>query len=85
MARPQRDWRKLLNEYRKCGTTQRTFCDARKISLNTFQYHLQKERSSSAELAVATPSFIELSPPAERKSVEIEILLPSGVALRLRG
>jgi hypothetical protein len=84
MPRGKNDWSRVLKDYHQSGATQRAFCEVRKLSLNTLQYHLQKQRAS-AELTAVAPKFVELSAPRAPSTVEIEIILPSGAALRLRG
>ena len=78
------EWSKLLARYRKSGESQSAFCDRNGVSLATLHYQLKKEGSlPSGEIVPAT--FVELSSNTLDSKVEIELSLPSGAVLRVRG
>lgn len=78
------EWSRLLTRYGKSGESQAAFCERHGISLTTLQYHLKKDRfRQSCEVVPA--GFIELSSSSTNSKVELELSLPSGAVLRLRG
>ena len=79
----QRNWSEVVAAFRKSGTTKKAFCERAGIALSSLSYHLKREVES-----VPAPArrFVELSAPRDSiTGVELEILLPNGTALRLRG
>lgn len=84
--RSRRDWPALIDEYRRSGETQRYFCERRKLSVHTLQYHLRGSKPQETEVAEVAPSgFIDLSGHRGAERIELELTLPSGAVLRLRG
>ena len=84
--RVRRDWVKLVTEYRRSGETQRRFCERRKLSVHTLQYHLSQQKLQTPDTIPATESgFIELPRPSGTERLELELVLPSGAVLRMRG
>ena len=80
----KKDWSKLVNGYRKSGQTQKAFAKLHGVSPTALQYHLRKDRLPSTSTS-APEGFIEVSPGSAGGPVEIEIVLSSGAAIRLRG
>ena len=84
--RAKRDWPALIREYQRSGETQRSFCERRKLSVHTLQYHLRGFKSQESEVSSLVASgFIDLSEHRPTERVELELTLPSGAVLRLRG
>lgn len=81
--RTSEEWSKLIQQYRQSGASQKTFCERYGISTATLQYHLAKV--SRTELVRAPAGFVDLGTPGAPHLVELEIVFPSGAALRLRG
>jgi len=77
------EWSKLLQQYRKSGQSQKAFCNRHGLSTATLQYQLA--RSPSTELSRVPAGFVEVGTPGVAHRVELEIVFPSGAALRLRG
>ena len=86
MARRKiRNWATIVSDYRRSGETQRGFCLRRKLSVNTLQYHLKRSSPQAADVVAVVPSgFVDLLPTSSGR-VELELTLPSGAVLRLRG
>ncbi|MCB0335140.1 MAG: hypothetical protein KDD62_02510 [Bdellovibrionales bacterium] len=72
-------WRSLIGDWEKSGETQANFCKRHGVSVATFQYWRQKLKKPE--------SFIELMPAVseQRSGGEIELELPHGITLRIRG
>lgn len=84
--RSKQDWQTLIKDYRRSGETQKSFCKKRKISVHTLQYHLSRSPSQGAALVPVVPSgFIDITSPNQKSPVELELTLPSGAVLRVRG
>ncbi len=84
--RAKRDWPALIREYQRSGETQRSFCERRKLSVHTLQYHLRGSKPEACEVSsLVTSGFIDISERRPREHVELELTLPSGAVLRLRG
>ena len=84
--RAKQDWQTLIKDYRRSGETQKHFCNKRKISVHTRQYHLSRTPTQVAELASTVPrGFIDVTSSSQVSAVELELTLPSGAVLRLRG
>ena len=78
------EWSRLLSRYRKSGERQKEFCKQHGITLPALQYHLRHEKKES-KAAEILPGFVEVSPNSSTPRLEVEIIFPSGAALRLRG
>lgn len=81
--RSSEEWSKLIQQYRRSGTSQKAFCDRHGLSTGSLQYQLA--RSPKTELAAVPVGFVELGTPGNVPRVELEIVFPNGAALRLRG
>ena len=80
--RTRDDWHRLVKRFETSGLSQKEFCHHEAINENTFR--LWRSRTRSA--APARVPFMEVVPvPAPASSWAIELELPSGVKLRLRG
>lgn len=76
------DWRALSARYERSGLTQGAFCTREGIALHTFKKHYR--RPTSADVALG--QFVEIPPPASpRQEWEVELTLPNGVRLAVRG
>jgi transposase-like protein len=75
--RSRKERRAIISEYRESGLSQQEFCTREGLNLSTFKYWLQDrgEGSSFSKLSVSTP-------PAE---CSIELSMPNGIVLRIRG
>jgi hypothetical protein len=78
----QPDWQQLILAFRKSNQTHLEFCKAQKIPVSTFQYHLYKKHSVSANKA---NSFVRLMPLPERQNnlAKIELHFGNGRCLKL--
>lgn len=74
-------WRSLIRGWERSGETQVKYCRRQGIALATFQYWRKKLKEKGAG------SFIELVPAVSegRSNSEIELELPHGIILRIRG
>ncbi len=77
--RLESEWRKLVVSWEKSGESQSKYCKSRGIALATFQYWRKKLKGSSPG------AFLELIPQVSEESKVIELELPHGIILRVRG
>jgi hypothetical protein len=84
MASDEQDWRKLIEEYKASGLTQRQFTEQRGVDFGKFQYQLYKTQQAKkakpvrmVPVRLATAAREEPGP-----SALIEVELNSGVIIR---
>lgn len=76
------EWRRLVKRFEAAGVSQKRFCAAEGLNETTFRLWRSRVRSERTEAA----PFVEVVPvPASESPWAIELELPSGVKLRLRG
>lgn len=84
--RTEAEWAEILRRFKASGLGRREFCRREGLALSSFQRWCHRADRPSDRSA-----FVELVPsstpaPAVRKSDwELELSLPNGVCLRLRG
>lgn len=78
------EWSKVISRLRRSGETQSSFCERQGLSLATLQYHLKKQRPTPPS-EITPVGFVEVTSPSTKGTVEIELSLPSGAVLRVRG
>jgi hypothetical protein len=79
--RSAREWRSLISRQERSGLSQAAFCEREGIALATFAKWKRrvKARAAAAE-------FVEVTPRSESvEGWELEVTLPKGVVLRVRG
>ena len=75
------EWRVLMADYERWDGTQASFCEARGVSLKTFQGWRRKLGFTSGAAAVKRGGFVEI---AAASDWDVELSLGGGVVLRLR-
>lgn len=70
----------LVEEYRNSGLSANAFARKLNISGTTFGYWIRKKRSLEQD-----SGFIELTPGRPSGLMEIELIFPNGVQLRMNG
>ena len=82
VQRSAAQWSDIISRYRQSGMGSRQFCEAEGLTLRTFEKWYRRQRS----LERGKGQFVELKPPMARGSPwAVEIELPNGVRLRVRG
>ena len=82
--RTERQWREILQRYRTSGLSVREFCGREGVSASSLQrWHARSGRA-------AAPRFVELTAPPTSAAAPltdwaVELELPGGMRLRLRG
>jgi hypothetical protein len=82
VQRSAAEWRGIIEQYRQSGMGMKEFCVQEGLTLRTLEEWYRRQRRAEP----GKGQFIEVKPPvvaAEPWAVEVE--LPSGVRLRLRG
>lgn len=80
------EWRSILADFRRSGLSIEAFCDRESLSKSSFRRW--RERLAEAAPTASPASFVELaapSPSADPGSWTVELELPSGIVLRVRG
>lgn len=76
------EWEQIIKEWEASGVSQPQFCISRGVALSTLQYWRKKlKRESQA-------NFVELVPTplaSNESNKEIELVLPHGIVLRVKG
>jgi hypothetical protein len=86
VRREMSEWRRLVALYEASGLNQNAFCAREGISANTFR--IWKERlKAEGKAGKPAPTFVELTPPGrpEAGPWAVEVELPHGIVLRMRG
>ena len=82
VRRSRDDWRRLVKQYEAGGLSPKEFCRREGLNENTFRLYRGRVRSADQGPA----PFVELLPAAAPEpSWSIELDLPGGAKLRLRG
>lgn len=76
-------WSEIIARYRQSGMGSRQFCEAEGLTLRTFEKWYRRVRGSQA----GTGQFVEVKAPslAAGSPWAVEVELPNGVRLRVRG
>ena len=75
-------WSAIITRYRQSGMGSRQFCEAEGLTLRTFEKWYRRQRSVER----GKGQFVEVKPPVEAVSPwAVEVELPNGVRLRVRG
>lgn len=82
--RGEREWAEILRRYESSGVGQRAFCAREGVAPSSLQRWRARQGKSSSR------RFIDLTPPTsslrtDDQSWSLELSLPSGVTIRLRG
>lgn len=82
--RTEAEWTEILRRFKGSGLGRREFCRREGLALSSFQRWRDRARR-----APAPGAFVELvpspTPTPARSGWELELSLPNGVGLRLRG
>ena len=81
VQRSAAQWRAIITQYRQRGMGSRQFCEAEGLTLRTFEKWYRRQRS----LERGKGQFVEVKPPVAASPWAVEIELPNGVRLRVRG
>ena len=82
MRRSAAEWRSIIERYRQSGMGINEFCAQEGLRVGTFEQWYRRTRSAAPRRG----QFVEVQPlPALGGPWAVEIELPSGVRLRLRG
>jgi hypothetical protein len=82
VQRSAAEWRGIIERYRQSGLGMKEFCAQEGLTLRTFEEWYRRQRRAER----GKSQFVEVKPPlvtAGPWAVEVE--LPNGVRLRLRG
>ena len=80
--RSKAEWRTICERFTKSGLGPKEFCQREAIALGSFKKWYQRGTENGAQ----SEAFVELvSPPVRSEVWAVEVELPSGVRLRLRG
>jgi transposase-like protein len=74
------EWKVIVERYDRSELGRQAFCRREGLSATTFDKWRRRVRSEGSK-----PGFIELTRGAESSGWELEVALPGGVVLRLRG
>jgi len=82
IQRSAAQWSEIITRYRQSGMGSRQFCEAEGLTLRTFEKWYRRQRS----LERGKGQFVEMKPPMATASPwAVEVELPNGVRLRVRG
>jgi len=82
VQRSAAEWRGIIERYRQSGMGMKEFCTQEGLTLRTFEEWYRRQRRAEP----GKGQFVEVNPPVptvEPWAVEVE--LPNGMRLRLRG
>ena len=80
--RSEAEWRTICERFAKSGLGQQEFCQRESIAVGSFKKWYQR----CTENETQREAFVELvSPPVRSEAWAVEVELPSGVRVRLRG
>jgi len=83
VQRSAAEWSTLIGRYQQSGLGMAAFCTQAGVALNSVRKRYYRQRQAGQ----ATATFVELTPPSvsAATSWELELTLPNGVRLQLRG
>jgi len=82
VQRSATEWRSIIARYRQSGLGMKEFCGQEGVTLRTFEEWYRRGRRSET----STGQFVEVQPPVLATGPwAVEVELPSGVRLRVRG
>ena len=80
--RSEAEWRTICERFAQSGLGPKEFCQREAIALGSFKKWYQRGTKNGAQ----REAFVELvSPPVRSEVWAVEVELPSGVRVRLRG
>ena len=84
VRRSSAEWKKIVSRQRKSGQSVREFCDREGLSLSSFTNWSRKLLTSKG--SIPSGEFVEVSnSESSSSSWSVEVSLPNGCTLRLRG
>jgi hypothetical protein len=82
VLRSEAEWRTICARFAQRGLGPQEFCQRESIAVGSFRKWYQRCSAKGA----LSEAFVELvTPPVQREHWAVEVELPSGVRLRLRG
>jgi hypothetical protein len=82
VQRSAAQWRDIITRYRQSGLSSRQFCDQEGLTYRTFEEWERRQRRAERTKG----QFVEVKAPAVTASPwAVEVELPHGVRLRVRG
>jgi hypothetical protein len=76
------EWSSLITQYRQSGLGMQAFCEQERLTLRTFENWYRRVRRSET----GKGQFVEVPAPQEvSRPWAVEVELPNGVRLRVRG
>ena len=82
VQRSAAQWREIITRYRQSGMGSRQFCEAEGLTLRTVEKWYRRQRSEER----GKGQFVEVPAPSVAASPwAVEVELPHGVRLRVRG
>ena len=82
VRRSEAEWRAICERFAQSRVGPKQFCEREAIALGTFK----KWYPRCTQKGTLSEAFVELvAPPVQREPWAVEVELPSGVRLRLRG
>jgi hypothetical protein len=82
VQRSAAEWRGIIERYRQSGLGMKEFCAQEGLTLRTFEEWYRRQRRAER----GKGQFVEVKPPVMTTGPwAVEVELPSGVRLRLRG
>lgn len=80
--RSEAEWRTICERFLKNGLSPKEFCHREALAVGSFR----KWHQRCTQKGAVSEAFVELvAPPVPREPWAVEVELPSGVRLRLRG
>lgn len=76
----QEEMFRLVEEYRNSGLSAKAFASKSNISNSTFGYWVRKKKSLEQN-----SGFVEIKPGKTSGAMEVELIFPNGVQLRMNG
>ena len=82
VQRSAAQWSEIITRYRQSGMGSRQFCEVEGLTLRTFEKWYRRQRS----LERGKGQFVEVGAPSSTTSPwAVEVEVPNGVRLRVRG
>jgi hypothetical protein len=82
MQRSAAEWRGIIERYRQSGLGMKEFCAQEGLTLRTFEEWYRRQRHAER----GRGQFVEVKPPGTSTGLwAVEVELPNGVRLRVRG
>ena len=81
--RNEEEWREIVSRFETREVAVKEFCEQERIGKSSLQRW--RKKLSGMEKSVKQGKFIEVSPALEQEASVIEVELPHGITLRIRG